>query len=66
MVAFTDGLIRVFDNPLLPVALLRQKGLLALRYFPGLRRLFTRAVTGRLGRQAGLMRGIPLSTNHSA
>ena len=61
MVAFTDGLIRIFDNPLLPVALLRQNGLLALRYFPGLRRLFTRAVTGRLGRQAGLMRGIPLT-----
>lgn len=60
MVAFTDGLMRLFINPLLPVTLLRQKGLLALRYIPGMRNLFTRIVTGRLGRQAGLMRGIPL------
>jgi 2-octaprenyl-6-methoxyphenol hydroxylase len=60
MVAFTDGLIRLFINPLLPVALMRQQGLLALRHLPGLRKLFTRAVTGRLGKQAGLMRGISL------
>jgi len=60
MVAFTDGLIRLFTNPLLPAALLRQQGLLALRYFPPLRHLFTRAVTGRLGRQSALMRGAGL------
>lgn len=60
MVAFTDGLIRLFTNPLWPIALLRQKGLLALRYLPGLRRLFTRVVTGRIGRQAALMRGAGL------
>ncbi len=65
MVAFTDSLIRMFVNPLLPIKLARQKGLLALRYIPGLRNLFTRAVTGRLGRQAGLMRGIPLSGDGS-
>ncbi len=61
IVAFTDGLIRVFTNPLLPVAFMRQQGLLALRYLPGLRKLFTRAVTGRLGRQAALMRGAPIT-----
>lgn len=60
MVAFTDGLIRLFTNPLLPVAMLRQNGLLMLRYFPGLRRLFTRVVTGRIGKQAALMRGAGL------
>jgi len=59
MVAFTDGLVRLFTNPLLPVAFLRQKGLLALRYIPSIRNLFTRAVTGRLGKQAALMRGVP-------
>ena len=60
MVAFTDGLIRLFVNPLLPVALMRQKGLLALRHVPALRKLFTRSVTGRLGRQSNLMRGLGL------
>ena len=61
MVAFTDGLIRMFMNPLLPAALARQPGLLALRYLPGLRNLFTRAVSGRLGRQAALMRGVSMT-----
>jgi 2-octaprenyl-6-methoxyphenol hydroxylase len=60
MVAFTDGLIRLFINPLLPVSILRQKGLLALRHIPSLRKLFTRSVTGRLGRQSNLMRGLGL------
>jgi 2-polyprenyl-6-methoxyphenol hydroxylase-like FAD-dependent oxidoreductase len=60
MVAFTDGLIRLFINPLLPVSILRQKGLLALRHIQPLRRLFTRSVTGRLGRQSNLMRGLGL------
>jgi len=66
MVVFTDGRIRLFDNPLLPVVFLRQKGLLALRHFPGVRNLFTRAVTGRLGKQAALMRGVPLSSNRQS
>ena len=65
MVAFTDGLIRIFMNPLLPSALLRQQGLLALRYLPGLRSLFARAVTGRLGRQAALMRGVPAAAGNA-
>ena len=60
MVAFTDGLIRLFTSPLIPAAVLRQKGLLALRYLPPVRRLFTRAVTGRMGRQAALVRGAKL------
>jgi 2-octaprenyl-6-methoxyphenol hydroxylase len=60
MVAFTDGLIRLFINPLLPVSILRQKGLLALRHIQPLRRFFTRSVTGRLGRQSNLMRGLGL------
>lgn len=60
MVAFTDGLIRLFTNPLLPIALLRQKGLLLLRYSPFLRKAFTRVVTGRVGKQAALVRGIGL------
>ena len=63
MVAFTDSLIRLFGNPLLPIAMFRQKGLLALRYMTPLRKLFTHAVTGRLGRQAALMRGVALSSD---
>ena len=58
MVAFTDGLTRLFDIPLLPATSLYQKGLVALRYFPQARNLFIRAVTGRLGKQSGLMRGV--------
>lgn len=61
MVAFTDGLVRLSTSPLSLAALLRQKAMLGLRYCPGLRRTFTRAVTGRLGRQSGLMRGLELS-----
>lgn len=60
MVAFTDGLIRMFINPLLPVSIMRQKSLLALRHIPALRKLFTRSVTGRLGRQSELVRGLGL------
>jgi len=63
VVAFTDSLIRIFTNPLLPVALMRQKGLLALRYLPGLRKLFTRMVTGRLGRQAALVQGVSVTSS---
>lgn len=63
MVAFTDGLIRLFTNPLMPAAMLRQKGLLALRYSPFLRKAFTRAVTGKLGKQAALVRGANLRAN---
>lgn len=62
MVAFTDGLVRIFVNPLMPIAFMRQKGLLALRYVPRLRNLFTQAVTGRLGKQAALMRGVPMTS----
>ena len=60
MVAFTDSLIRLFTNPLLPVAVLRQKGMMLLRHCSPLRSLFTRAVTGRVGRQSALMRGLEL------
>jgi 2-octaprenyl-6-methoxyphenol hydroxylase len=56
-VAFTDGLIRLFTNPLLPVSMMRQGGMLGLRYFPSLRHFFTRVVSGRSGRQSALTRG---------
>ena len=61
MVAFTDSMVRLFTNPLLPIVFLRQKGLLALRYIPPIRNLFTRAVTGRMGKQPALMRGVGLN-----
>ena len=60
MVAFTDALARFFTAPSPPFGLALCGGLAALRYWPGLRRQFARAVTGRMGAQAALMRGIPL------
>ena len=46
---FTDGLARLFVNPLLPVRLARDLGLLALDLVPGLKRRFTRRAMGLSG-----------------
>ncbi|TNF92626.1 MAG: 2-octaprenyl-6-methoxyphenyl hydroxylase [Gammaproteobacteria bacterium] len=62
-IAFTDGLIRLFTNPLLPISMLRQGGMLGLRYIPALRHLFTQVVSGRTGRQPALTRGVSLINN---
>ena len=60
VIAFTDGLTRLFANPLLPVALLRDAGMLALDVLPPAKRLFERLTMGRVGRLPRLARGLPL------
>jgi 2-octaprenyl-6-methoxyphenol hydroxylase len=60
VIAFTDGLTRLFANPLLPVALLRDAGMLALDFLPPAKRLFGKLTMGRIGRLPRLARGLPL------
>ena len=56
----TDGLARLFSNPLMPVRLGRNLGLLAMEFLPGAKRPLARAAMGMLGRQPRLARGVPL------
>ena len=56
----TDGLARLFSNPLVPVRLGRNLGLLAMEFLPGAKRPLARAAMGMLGRQPRLARGVPL------
>ncbi|MCB1760291.1 MAG: 2-octaprenyl-6-methoxyphenyl hydroxylase [Gammaproteobacteria bacterium] len=53
----TDGLVRLFTNPLLPVRALRDLGMLALDLAPPLKNLLTRQFMGLNGRLPGLARG---------
>ncbi len=57
VVAFTDGLIRVFTSPLPPVACLRDAAMVALDLAPPAKRLFARLAMGRMGRLPSLARG---------
>ncbi|HET7921923.1 MAG TPA: 2-octaprenyl-6-methoxyphenyl hydroxylase [Gammaproteobacteria bacterium] len=58
---FTDFLTRVFGNPLLPVRLLRNAGLLAVDLLPPLRHALMRHNMGLAGRLPRLARGIGLA-----
>jgi 2-octaprenyl-6-methoxyphenol hydroxylase len=60
VVQFTDGLVRLFGNPLPPVRLLRNAGMLAFDLLPGVRSLFARHTMGLAGRLPRLSRGVPL------
>ena len=60
VIAFTDGLVRVFSNPLLPVVCARNLGLLAVDILPSAKHLLTRQTMGLAGRQTRLARGLPL------
>lgn len=60
VIAFTDGMTRLFSNPLLPVTLLRDAGMLALDFIPPAKRLFTRLTMGSAGRLPRLARGLSL------
>ena len=60
VVAFTDGLNRLFANPLPPVACARDLGMLALDLLPVAKRGFGRLAMGRAGRLPRLARGLPL------
>lgn len=56
----TDGLARLFSNPLGVLRLGRNLGLLAMEFLPGAKHPLARAAMGVLGRQPRLGRGVPL------
>jgi 2-octaprenyl-6-methoxyphenol hydroxylase len=60
MIAFTDGLARVFANPLAPLRALRNAGLLTVDVVPPLKHMLTRHTMGLAGRLPRLARGLPL------
>lgn len=58
-VAFaTDGLARVFGNPLAPIRILRNLGLMAMDYCPPAKSILANAAMGLLGRKPRLNRGV--------
>jgi len=58
--AFTDGLIRLFTNPLASVSMVRNVGMLALECIPATKKLFGRFAMGKAGKLPRLSRGLPL------
>ncbi|WJW75877.1 2-octaprenyl-6-methoxyphenyl hydroxylase [Thiohalobacter sp. IOR34] len=60
VMAFTELLLRLFGNPLPPVAWARDLGLLAFDLLPPLKRQFGRLAMGRAGRLPRLARGLEL------
>ncbi|NOX09691.1 MAG: 2-octaprenyl-6-methoxyphenyl hydroxylase [Gammaproteobacteria bacterium] len=60
VIAFTDGLLRLFTNPLASVALVRNVGMVGMDMLPPLKRLLTRLTMGQSGRMSRLARGLGL------
>jgi 2-octaprenyl-6-methoxyphenol hydroxylase len=60
VIAFTDGLVRMFSNPLSGVARLRNLGLLAFDLLPPAKSALSRLSTGGSGRVPKLARGVAL------
>jgi 2-octaprenyl-6-methoxyphenol hydroxylase len=60
VIAFTDGLIRMFANPLGSVRRLRNLGLLAFDLLPPAKAALSRLSTGATGRVPKLARGVSL------
>ncbi len=60
VIAFTDGLVRIFSNPLFPVQVTRDIALTALDFLPPLKKIFARHTMGLGGRVSNLARGIPI------
>jgi 2-octaprenyl-6-methoxyphenol hydroxylase len=61
IVAFTDGLVRLFGTPLGVMRGLRSAGLLAFDAFPPAKAAMSRLSTGAAGRVPRLARGVPLT-----
>jgi 2-octaprenyl-6-methoxyphenol hydroxylase len=61
IVAFTDGLVRLFGSPLGPLRGLRSMGLLAFDAFPPAKAAMARLSVGAAGRIPRLARGVPLA-----
>lgn len=64
IVAFTDGLVRLFSSPLGLARGLRSAGLLAFDAFPPAKSAMARLSVGAAGRVPRLARGVPLATGH--
>lgn len=60
VIGFTDSLARLFSNPLAPVALARNIGLLTMDVVPPLKRILTRQTLGLAGKLPRLAMGLPL------
>jgi 2-octaprenyl-6-methoxyphenol hydroxylase len=60
VIAFTDGLVRMFSNPLASVRMLRNLGLLAFDLLPPAKAALSRLSTGGGGRVPKLARGVAL------
>jgi 2-octaprenyl-6-methoxyphenol hydroxylase len=60
VVAFTDGMVRLFGQTLPPLVGLRNAGMLALDLCPPAKRWFGRLTMGRAGRLPRLARGLEL------
>jgi len=61
IVRFTDGLVRVFSQPLGPIKLLRNAGMLAFDLMPAAKDALSQLSLGAAGRVPRLARGAPLS-----
>ena len=66
MGVLSDGLARVFANPLASVGMARSLGLLAFDLLPPVKRAFAKEMMGLSGRLPRLARGLPLRGLHSA
>lgn len=62
VIAFTDGLVRLFSAPLLSIRGLRDLGLLAFDLLPPAKAALSRLSTGANGRVPKLARGVALSS----
>ncbi len=60
VIAFTDALVRVFANPLLPLRKARAGGLLLFDLMGPAKQGFARVTMGLAGKQPRLARGLPL------
>jgi len=60
MSGFTDGLIRLFSNNSLPLAMVRDSALLAVDLVPPIQDLLVKRTMGLAGRLPRLTRGLPL------
>lgn len=61
IIAFTDGLVRLFSSPFGPVRRLRNLGLLAFDVLPPAKAALSSLSTGSAGRIPKLARGVPLA-----
>ena len=66
VIGFTDGLARLFSNPLAPVALARNIGLFAIDVVPPLKRMLSRQTLGLAGKLPRLAMGLPLKQRDQA